>query len=231
MIGDYVKIQIMADIYVGKASAHKQAEVMKERLSVTQLKTLLKKTGSGGLFTCYATFPPSTTFESQEEGEEVVLFLRQHLIVNVPWILLTVFLLTLPSIFTFFPPFIALPTSFQFLLILMWYLFVSGYALAKLMGWFFNIYILTDERIVDIDFVNVLFRKVSTAKIDEIQDVNVEASGAFQTFFNYGGVFIQTAATVPEFDFVNVPHPDKVAEIIHQMIDMEEQEKIEGRVK
>lgn len=203
----------------------------KERVSVTQLKTLLKQTGASGLFTCYATFPPHTTFESQEDGEEVVLFLRQHLIVNVPWILLAIFLLTIPSVFVFFPPFAGLLASYQFVLVLMWYLFVAGYSLAKLMGWFFNIYILTDERIVDIDFVNVLFRKVSTAKIDEIQDVNVEASGAFQTFFNYGGVFIQTAATIPEFDFVNVPHPDKVAEIIHQMIDMEELEKIEGRVK
>ena len=216
---------------MGKTKAEHKSVEKKERLSVAQLRTLLKQTGTSGLFTCYATFPPNTHFESQEPDEAVVLFLRQHLIVNLPWVLLAIFLLTIPSIFAFFPPFTALSASYQFVLVLMWYLFLSGYALAKLMGWFFNIYILTDERIVDIDFVNVLFRKVSTAKIDEIQDVNVEASGAFQTFFNYGGVFIQTAATVPEFDFVNIPHPDKVAEIIHQMIDMEEQEKIEGRVK
>ncbi len=203
----------------------------KERLSVTQLKTLLKRTGSEGLFTCYATFPPNTYFESQEQGEEVVLFLRQHLIVNIPWVTIVVFLLTIPSIFGFFPPFAQLSQSYQLIIVLTWYLFVTGYAMTKLMGWFFNIYILTDERIVDIDFVNVLFRKVSTAKIDEIQDVNVVASGALQTFFNYGGVFIQTAATVPEFDFVNIPHPDKVSAIINQMIDLEEQEQLEGRIK
>lgn len=214
----------MADIYVGKAKVH-------ERLSVTQLKTLLKQTGTSGLFTCYATFPPNTYFDTQEPGEEVVLFLRQHLIVNALWIAMCILLLTLPSVFSFFPPFAGLPANYQFVVTLMWYLFVSGFALAKLMGWFFNIYILTDERIVDIDFVNILFRKISTAKIEEIQDVNVEASGALQTFFDYGGVFIQTAATLPEFDFVNIPHPDKVATIIHQMIDMEEQEKMEGRIK
>lgn len=221
----------MAEIYSAGEEKKVEAKGHRERLSISQLKSLLKKSGSDGLFTCYATFPPNTYFESQEDGEEVVLFLRQHVIVNIPWIVLAALALTIPSIFGFFPPFAALPTSYQFVITIMWYLFVAGYSLAKLMSWFFNIYILTDERIVDIDFVNILFRKVSTAKIDEIQDVNVQASGAFQTFFNYGSVFIQTAAEVPEFDFVNIPYPDKVGTIINQMIDQEEQEEIEGRVK
>lgn len=216
----------MAEIFKAK-----QTSVVTERVSVKQIKKLLAKSGSDGLFTCYATFPPNTHFESQEHGEEVVLFLRQHLIVNLPWVLIVVLALSIPSIFTFFPPFAGLPANYQFVIVVMWYLFVSGYTLAKLMGWFFNIYLLTDERIVDIDFVNVLYRKVSTAKIDEIQDVSIHASGTFQTLFNYGSIFIQTAAEVPEFDFVNIPKPDKVGTVINQMIDLEEQEKIEGRVK
>lgn len=202
-----------------------------ERMSVTQLKSIFKRTGSDGLFSSYATFPPHMYFETQEEGEEVVLFLRQHLIVNVPWIALVLLALAIPSTFIFFPPYAAMPLSYQFVVSLMWYLFVAGFALSKLMSWFFNIYIITDERIVDIDFVNILYRKVSTAKIDEIQDVNVVASGAFETFFNYGSVFIQTAAEIPEFEFVKIPQPDKVGAIINQMIDMEEQEVLEKRVK
>ena len=225
----------MAEIFNAKkqvsGSEKVEKQVPHERTSIKQLKAILKKTGSDGLFTCYATFPPGTHFESQEQGEEVVLFLRQHLIVNLPWVLVVVLALSIPSIFSFFPPFTGLPANFQFVLVVMWYLFVSGYTLTKLMGWFFNIYLLTDERIVDIDFINVLFRKVSTAKIDEIQDVSVHASGTFQTLFNYGSIFIQTAAEVPEFDFVNIPQPDKIGTVISQMIDLEEQEKIEGRVK
>ncbi len=225
----------MAEIFNAKDKV-KAAEIevkhgLHERVSVKQLRTILAKTGSDGLFTCYATFPPDTHFESQELGEVVILFLRQHLITNLPWVLIVTLALSIPSVFSFFPPFAALPTNYQFVLMVMWYLFVSGYTLAKLMGWFFNIYLLTDERIVDIDFINVLFRKVSTAKIEEIQDVSIEASGTFQTLFNYGSIFIQTAAEVPEFDFVNIPKPDKVGTVISQMIDQEEQEKIEGRVK
>lgn len=202
-----------------------------ERVSVTHLKSIFKRTGSDGLFSSYATFPPHMYFETQEEGEEVVLFLRQHLIVNVPWMVLVLFALAIPSTFIFFPPYAAVPLAYQFVVSLIWYLFVAGFTLSKLMSWFFNIYIITDERVVDIDFINILYRKVSTAKIDEIQDVSVVSSGAFETFFNFGSVFIQTSAEVPEFEFTKIPKPDKVGAIINQMIDLEEQETLEKRVK
>lgn len=217
----------MGEVYSSKSKESAKTE----RVSVKQLKKMLGSTGPCGLFTSYATFPPSTHFDSQEQGEEVVLFLRQHLIVNVPWILLVLLALAIPSSFGVMPFFVNLPSAYQIVITLMWYLFVAGFAVAKFMGWFFNIYILTDERIVDIDFVNILYRRISVAKLDEVQDVNVVASGAFQTFFNFGNVFIQTAAEVTQFEFINIPHPDKVGTIINQMIDHEEQEKIEGRVK
>ena len=114
---------------------------------------------------------------------------------------------------------------------LIFYLFVVGVMLAKSMAWFFNIYIVTDERVVDVDFVNLFYRVISTAKIEEIQDLSIIQSGVWETFFGYGKVEIQTAAEVTQFEFDRVPHPDKVGSLLNQMIDMEEQEKLEGRVK
>ncbi len=205
--------------------------MVKERLSLKQIRELVGKRGHESLLSSFATFPTRVCFETQDDGEGVVLFLRQHPIVMLPWILIAVFLLTLPSIFIFFPPYASLPMSYQVVMNLAWHMFVLGYALAKFMGWFFNIYIVTDERIVDVDFANIFFRKVSTAKIEEIQDINIISSGAFETFFGYGSVRIQTAAEVPEFEFLAVPNPDQVGKILNQVIDSEEQEKLEGRVK
>lgn len=215
----------MADIFKRDAGGSKQ------RKSVAEMLSMIGKKGSDSLLTSFSTFPEKVNFETQEDTEAVVLFLRQHPIVNVPWVALSIFMLTLPSVFIFFPPFAALPPQYQVVVSLGWYLFVFGYSLSKFMGWFFNIYIVTDERVVDVDFVNILFRKISVAKIDEIQDVNITSSGAFETFFGYGNVFIQTAAEVSEFDFLAIPKPDQVGKIINQLIDQEEQEKIEGRVK
>ncbi len=222
----------MPDVYVAKKSdPAKTSHGPHERKSVKQLKEMVGRMGGDSLFTSFASFPTHICFESQEDEEAIVLFMRQHFIVNLPWIVMAIFMLTLPSVFAFFPPYAALPTGMQFVVTLGWYLFVAGYTLAKLMGWFFNIYIVTDERIVDVDFHNIFFRKISTAKIEEIQDVNVQSSGAFETFFGYGSVFIQTAAEVSQFEFVAIPYPDRVGKILNQLIDHEEQEKIEGRVK
>lgn len=222
----------MPDVYVAhKPDKLKTMGKHTERKSITQLKAMVEKMGGDNLFTSFASFPKHICFQTQEDEEAIVLFMRQHFLVNIPWIIMSIFMLTLPSVFAFFPPYAALPTSFQFVVSLGWYLFVSGYTLAKLMGWFFNIYIVTDERVVDVDFKNIFFRKISTAKIEEIQDINVQSSGSFETFFGYGSVFIQTAAEVPEFEFVAIPHPDRVGKILNQLIDHEEQEKIEGRVK
>jgi len=211
----------MADVYTAKTA----------RLSIAQLKKMFGAGGQVGLFTCYATFPPTTRFDTQGPDEEVVLFLRQHLVINVPWIVLVLLALSLPAAFVFLPFWGAIPATYHLIFHLMYYLFVTGFALSHIMSWFFNIYMLTDERIVDIDFVNILYRRVSIAKLDEVQDVNVIASGAFETFFDYGSVMVQTAAEVTQFEFANIPKPDKVATTINQLIDHEEQEKIEGRVK
>lgn len=221
----------MAEIYSSLEKKEKLVAKVRENLSVKALHKLIGKVGNDGFLTSFTSFPHKVCFETQDDEEEVVIFLRQHPIVNLPWVLLVILMLSVASVFNFFPPYASLPTSYQFVVSMGWYMAVFGFALAKFMGWFFNIYILTDERVVDVDFKNIFFRRISTAKIEEIQDVNVQSSGAFETMFGYGSVFIQTAAEVPQFEFLAIPSPDKVGKIINQMIDQEEQEKLEGRIK
>ena len=55
--------------------------------------------------------------------------------------------------------------------------------------------------------------------------------GVIRTVFNYGDVYIQTAAEVPAFEFLAVPKPDRVAGILQELRMEEEQEKLEGRVR
>ena len=101
----------MAEIYKAKEKIAEVAGKIKERLSVTALRKMVGKTGNDNLFTSFSSFPTKVCFETQDDDEEVILFLRQHPIVNLPWVVLTVLMLTLPSVFIFFPPFAALPYS------------------------------------------------------------------------------------------------------------------------
>ena len=96
--------------------------------------------------------------------------------------------------------------------------------------WYFNVYIITDERIIDVDFLSLIYQNISSAKIDNIEDVTATKGGALRSVFDFGKVQIQTAAEKREFEFEDVPHPSKVTKLLNELMIEEEVEKIEGRV-
>jgi membrane protein YdbS with pleckstrin-like domain len=175
--------------------------------------------------------PDKVEFVNEDPEEKVILLMRRHPITNVKWILLLFPLIILPAFATALLPFEQLPLRFQIAIIAFWYLFVFGFALQKFLEWFFNVDIVSDERIIDVNFVNLVYREVTDANIDEIQEVTVEMGGPTRTFFNFGDVIVQTAAEIPRIDFEAVPQPDRVAKILRELRIQEEQEKLEGRVR
>lgn len=175
---------------------------------------------SMGPLTCFAVNPSGVRFETQEVNETVILFLRQHIIVNLTWVLIAVILLFAPSIvfpliFRSLP--IALPPGYSIVSILGWYLATVGFIIGNFLHWFFNIYIVTNERIVDIDFYYLLFKRFSQAELEKIQDITYSSGGIFATVFNYGNVIVETAGEAPNIEFEMVPRPDRVVETIRSI--------------
>lgn len=181
----------------------------------------------------YGYLPDKVNFETRESEEKVILLLRQHPITLLPKALVTALMILAPSILSIFPilSFSRLPPNFQFIAVLIWYLATAAFVIQSFLPWFFNVYIVTDERVVDIDFYNLVYKEVSDANIDKIQDVTYKMGGVVRTLFNYGDVLIQTASEVPNFEFLAVPKPDKVAKILQDLRIEEEQEKLEGRIR
>ncbi len=152
--------------------------------------------------TAFAVNPSHLRFETQEEAEKIVLFLRQHFVVNVPWILVTILLIIAPTVifpllFRVLSLNMALPASYYVVGALFWYLVTFGFALSSFIGWFFNIYIVTNERIVDIDFYYLLYKRFSQAELTKIQDINYTSGGIVAALFNYGNVTVETAGEAP----------------------------------
>lgn len=175
-----------------------------------------------GPLTCFAVYPDGVRFETQQADEEVVLFLRQHLVVNIPWVVIAIILILSPSIiFPFVLTNLQLPLALppQYILVgsLFWYLATAGFILASFLRWFFNIYIVTTERIVDIDFYHLLFKRFSQAELNKIQDISFSMGGIFATIFNYGNVLVETAGELPNIEFEKVPDPEKVVETIRSL--------------
>ncbi len=175
--------------------------------------------------------PHGINFETREKEEKVILFLRKHFITNIPWIFTGFIMLLTPTVVMSLSILESVPSNFRFIFIMIWYLITTAYILESFLTWFFNVYIVTDERIIDIDFYNLIYKEVSDANIDKIQDVTYKMGGVIRTLFNYGDVMIQTASEVPNFDFLAVPYPDKVAKVLQDLRTEEQQEAIEGRVR
>ncbi|MBT3249572.1 MAG: PH domain-containing protein [Candidatus Pacebacteria bacterium] len=171
------------------------------------------------------------SFDSQLDGENVLLLLRKHPITQIMKLLTIMVMLVVPLFFSQISFYYLMAENFQTAILLLWYLITVGYSLESFLTWFYNVYIITDERIIDIDFLSLIYKNVSAAKIDKVEDITAVTSGVAQSIFDYGTVHIQTAAEKSEFEFEDVPHPNRVTQFLNEMLVEEEKEKIEGRVK
>lgn len=167
-------------------------------------------------FASALVMPKVLNFVEKDDNETILLALRSHWFTNVSWIIVFLFMLTVPSLLRFIPSF-GFGPSLQFVLMFAWYLVAFAYAFEQFLSWYFDLYIITDHRVVDIDFNNLLDKKFSEADLGRIQDVTSRVSGVSQTLFNYGTVLIQTAAEQNEIVFEKVPNPDKVTKILQEL--------------
>lgn len=219
----------MPDIYVDKTKTQSAESVDVSSAQLTQNHHLPGHTHNP--LAAFFHWPDRVNFETQEKGEKVVLLLRKHPITNVPWFVIALILFLAPLLLQFFPLLAFLPERFQVVATLFWYLIVLAFILESFLTWFFNVYIVTDERVIDVDFYNLIYKEISDAKIDKIQDVTYRVGGVVRTLFNYGDVLIQTAGTVTNFDFIAVPQPAEVARILQELRTEEEIEALEGRAR
>lgn len=227
----------MPDIFVSdlKGSGSREDVRVKEKIGITgrnsEGATQTKREPSGSPLSGFCYYPNGVDFVNREDKEKIILLLRSHPIVNLRWILLGLVMSVAPVFFLFFPFFEKLPSSYQNVLIIIWYMITFAFVFEEFLMWFFHVNIVTDERIIEVDFVSIFAREITDANIDQIQDVTSQIIGGLWTFFNYGNVIIQTASEVPRITFEKVPRPDEVAKILRELRVEEEVEKLEGRVR
>lgn len=170
------------------------------------------------------TNSPKLGFETQADDEEIFLLLRAHVITNLPWFVIVVILFLIPTfisqttIFDFFLEPLKISSASARILSLCWYFLTFAIALQNILHWYFNVYILTNKRIVDIDFQQLLYRKISSTELSNVQDITYTKGGIAQSLFDYGDLHIQTAGTLPQFEFLRVPNPGTVQKAIEKAV-------------
>lgn len=162
-------------------------------------------------------------FGGQKEGEQVLMIIHRHWF-NILQHMFAVFVMVLLLVGSF----ATLPALFPLLLkgelnsllifaenifaMLIWILFFILW-----IDYYFDVWIVTNMRVVNIEQKGLFSREVSELNFDKIQDVSTEVNGMIPTFLNYGDVQIQTAGEEEKFMFRNVPDPYNVKDILMRL--------------
>lgn len=163
---------------------------------------------------------PNCRFEGQDPDEHITLLLRSHPITNLPWVFWALVLSLMPFILPVVMvtlglsnPF-NLPASYYTAILLINYLLVWIIIFEGFLNWYFNVYILTNKRVMDITFSSILLKSVDLAPLENIEEADSTTSGLLGTIFNFGDVAIQTAGAKVAVHMVKVPNPSQVADMV-----------------
>ena len=135
-----------------------------------------------------ASKSPKKQFKDQYDNEEVLLVFRKHPVVmrkGLIFFMLAILLGTIPS---FIKP------EFSYLYGGLAVGFVVGVIIAfpSWVYWYFSIYIVTDQRFVQITQKGFFHKKVVDIAINQIQMVNYEVNGIQETLLGFGTIMVQT---------------------------------------
>ncbi len=166
--------------------------------------------------------PKNLRFATQNKGEKVYILLRRHWVTNFGWLSSAVF-------WSFIPPLVLMGVDLvlrfsvvDFLgvklftvLALTFYGVLITFCLRKYLDWYFNVYIVTNERVIDYDVkVDVVTRGASELTLDNIEEVREESVGVIASLLNMGTVQVFSAANKKVITFQNVGRPTFVRDII-----------------
>lgn len=165
-----------------------------------------------------------------KDEEKIVIFARKHWIAFLGHIIIGAVLLFIPiviylvSIANNSNIFHGILLNFLVVGLSVYYLVITTFVFTTWITFYYDIYILTEDQIVDITQQGFLGRNISQLSLIRIQDVSSSVHGFWPTLFGYGDVIIETAGERSEtFHLKSIPNPQafsaKVLEIHNQLIE------------
>lgn len=160
---------------------------------------------------------PQVTFETQDHDENILIVLRAHPITQLPWIISGLILIILLVLFD-----LSLLTTFLtagqlFYINIFTLVIIGAFLYFNFLNYFFNVGIITNKRVVDLDYQSVIYKEFTEARLGKIEDITSKSGGYFASLFNYGDVFIQTAGPEANVEFLKNPRPQDVVDIINEL--------------
>ncbi len=163
---------------------------------------------------------------NQRPDEHVVLFLRRHWFALLGIVSAFVLLVGIPLAVGWYyqgtlENWIAHPIIGPVFVILgsIYFLSIWLFAFLEFTDYYLDTWIITNERIINIEQEGLFNRTASELDLAAVQDTTAEIRGIIQTIFTYGQVYVQTAGEKGRFHFKNIDNPEHVKELVTRLVE------------
>ncbi len=163
---------------------------------------------------------PHKYFADQFDDEEVLFVFRKHPIVMrkgliigmAAWLIGPVYTLVL----TYLRPNNYPSMTFFFMSLVLSILFGVLLLVPSWISWFFSVFIITDQRMIQITQKGMFSRSVVDMSLGQIQMVNYEVSGLQETLLGFGTITMQTF--VGDLVIHDIHHPGHIQKKLLQIL-------------
>lgn len=154
---------------------------------------------------------PTKYFEDQFDDEEVLYVFRKHPVVMRKGLIVSSFAVLIGPVYTLAMTYIQPnnpPTlNFFFLSIIGSFVLAAVLFIPSWMSWHFSVFIVTNQRLIQITQQGFFSRSVVDMALRQIQMVNYEVAGLSETLLGFGTIMMQTL--VGDLIIHDVHHPAK----------------------
>lgn len=161
---------------------------------------------------------------NQRDYEKLAFLLRRHWFIFLKIFLLYLILFLIPVGFYYALPILypelELGNLGRAILILgasLYYLLTWTFFYGKFIDYYLDVWIVTNDRIRNIEQKGLFNRTISELKLYRIQDATSEVKGFLPTFLDFGNVYIQTAGEKERFIFRDIPQPEEICRKIMEL--------------
>ncbi len=163
------------------------------------------------------------TFPGQKDSEQVLRVVHRHWynLLSHFLLLVTTFVVVFGGISLFlilFPE--AADASGKKVLVFMqntFFLFMWLYGFMLWIDYYFDVWIITDERILNIEQKGLFMRSISEVHYSRIQDISTSVTGIIPTVLNFGDLLLQTASETERISFRQVGDPNGLKDEIMRL--------------
>lgn len=127
-------------------------------------------------------------FEDQFDDEEVLLVFRKHPVVMRRGLIVAMLMLLLGTV----PSLLTQTYSAYFIGVGVGAVLGALVMLPSWIGWYFSLFIITDQRLIQITQKGLFNRSVIDMRLNQIQMVNYQIAGLQETLLGFGTIMMQT---------------------------------------